>query len=79
MADTLRNNPIAPLQPSKPGGGTHMKVTKIDAFLIGAGRWNFTFVNIQTGSGLVDWGEGTPGWRLQASGFVSSFLERLHF
>jgi galactonate dehydratase len=43
-----------------------MKVTKVDAFLIGAGWWNFTFVKIQTDSGLVGWGEGTSGWKESA-------------
>lgn len=40
-----------------------MKVTKVEAFLIGAGWRNFTFVKIQTDSGLVGWGEGTLGWK----------------
>jgi len=40
-----------------------MKVVKVEAFLIGAGWRNFTFVKIQTDSGLVGWGEGTLGWK----------------
>jgi galactonate dehydratase len=43
-----------------------MKVTKVDAFLIGAGWRNFTFVKIETDSGLVGWGEGTLGWKESA-------------
>jgi galactonate dehydratase len=38
-----------------------MKVTEIDAFVVSAGWRNFTFVKIQTDSGLVGWGEGTLG------------------
>jgi galactonate dehydratase len=40
-----------------------MKVNKVDCFLIGAGWRNFTFVRIQTDSGLVGWGEATLGWK----------------
>jgi len=40
-----------------------MKVSKVDCFLIGAGWRNFTFVKIQTDSGLVGWGEATLGWK----------------
>jgi galactonate dehydratase len=40
-----------------------MKVTKVDCFLIAAAWRNYTFVKIQTDSGLVGWGEGTLGWK----------------
>ena len=40
-----------------------MKVTKVDCFLIGAGWRNFTFVKLQTDSGLIGWGEATLGWK----------------
>jgi len=40
-----------------------MKVSKVECFLIGAGWRNFTFVKIQTDSGLVGWGEATLGWK----------------
>jgi galactonate dehydratase len=40
-----------------------MKVSKVDCFLIAAAWRNYTFVKIQTDSGLVGWGEGTLGWK----------------
>ena len=40
-----------------------MKVTKVDVFLTAAAWRNFTFVKIQTDSGLVGWGEATLGWK----------------
>lgn len=40
-----------------------MNVTKVDCFLVAAGWRNYTFVKIQTDSGLVGWGEGTLGWK----------------
>jgi galactonate dehydratase len=40
-----------------------MKVTKVDVFLIAAAWRNYTFVKIQTDSGLVGWGEATLGWK----------------
>lgn len=43
-----------------------MKVTEVDVFLIGAAWRNFTFVKIQTDSGLVGWGEATLGWKESA-------------
>lgn len=43
-----------------------MKVSKVDCFLIGGGWRNFTFVKIQTDSGLVGWGEATLGWKESA-------------
>src|ERR1700691_2549214 len=43
-----------------------MKVKTVEAFLVGAAWRNFTFVKIQTDSGLVGWGEGTLGWKESA-------------
>lgn len=43
-----------------------MKVTTVEAFLIAAGWRNFTFVKVQTNSGLVGWGEATLGWKESA-------------
>src|SRR5580704_13547257 len=40
-----------------------MKITKVDVVLIAAAWRNFTFVKIETDSGLVGWGEGTLGWK----------------
>src|SRR5712664_1710954 len=40
-----------------------MKVTKVGVFLVGAKWRNFTLVKIETDSGIVDWGEGTLGWK----------------
>ena len=40
-----------------------MKITEVDVILSGAAWRNFTFVKIQTDSGLVGWGEGTLGWK----------------
>lgn len=40
-----------------------MNVSKVDCFLIAAGWRNYTFVKIQTDSGLVGWGEATLGWK----------------
>jgi galactonate dehydratase len=40
-----------------------MKVTNVNVFLIAAAWRNYTFVKIQTDSGLVGWGEATLGWK----------------
>src|ERR1700728_4415555 len=43
-----------------------MKVKSVDVIMTGAVWRNFTFVKIQTDSGLVGWGEGTLGWKESA-------------
>ena len=40
-----------------------MKVASVDVILTAAAWRNFTFVKIQTDSGLVGWGEATLGWK----------------
>jgi len=40
-----------------------MKVTKVEVVLVAAEWRNFTFVRIETDSGLLGWGEATLGWK----------------
>lgn len=40
-----------------------MKVKKLDVYLMGAAWRNYTFVRIETDSGIVGWGEATLGWK----------------
>ena len=50
------------------GWNLKVKIVSVDVILTAAAWRNFTFVKIQTDSGLVGWGEATLGWKETAVG-----------